>query len=322
MARSLAVLGALVALAASLTAMLLAWLQGGGNSWLPDFIENFLEGTLLYGALGLVVVSVLVVLVAVVLAPAGPSRRTRTEQLVPPPKTIEKVVYRTDPEVSYRAAVEMAWADRKLSKAEEKRLGALELELEISGGRAEEIERQVMRKTREAVTSEDEPVTRYRTAVEMAWADKRLSKKEGDHLGALETKLGLSRDRTSAIEREVMGGAREEMVSEEPTPTTLDGAWEKLAEDCVDVVDELDRNMASFDPERQELADHVILRIEEVLERSGVDVISEDATFDSKRHRLEKATTKTSPGAHITETLSPGFAVGRRVLRRAKVRVE
>ncbi len=157
----------------------------------------------------------------------------------------------------------------------------------------------------------------------MAWADKSLNEEEKAYLGALVEKLGIGEEQASQVERGIMGRPRGEIeLPDPPPPPPDDEAWEKLVEECVGVVDELDRHMAAFDPERQELADHVILRLEEVLERSGVDIISDDETFDSKRHKPEKATTKTSPGAHITETLSPGFAVGRRVLRRAKVRVE
>jgi len=95
----------------------------------------------------------------------------------------------------------------------------------------------------------------------------------------------------------------------------------RLVEECVEVVDELDRHMNTFDAPRREVAEHVVLRMEEVLERSGVEVISNEPTFDRGRHQPVGASATASPGAAIAETLSPGFAIGRRVLRRARVRV-
>jgi hypothetical protein len=98
--------------------------------------------------------------------------------------------------------------------------------------------------------------------------------------------------------------------------------WIGLAEGCVELIDELDQNADGFDPLRRELADHVALRLEEVLERSGVEVIKDEATFDRARHRPVRGVGAASPGAIISETVSSGFAVGPRVLRRARVRVE
>lgn len=97
--------------------------------------------------------------------------------------------------------------------------------------------------------------------------------------------------------------------------------WVKLVEECVELVDELDGHARSFDRPRQELAEYVILRLEEVLERSGVEVIAGEPTFDRGRHKPDGAGAAADPGAAVSETLSPGFAVGRRVLRRARVRV-
>ena len=105
----------------------------------------------------------------------------------------------------------------------------------------------------------------------------------------------------------------------EPLPVD-DGSWLKLVEESVDLLDELDRHMASFDDPRRELADHVILRITEVLGRSDVEVITGDDGFDLKRHTAPGHVPE--PGAPIAETESPGFAVGARVLRRARVRLE
>ena len=101
-----------------------------------------------------------------------------------------------------------------------------------------------------------------------------------------------------------------------------DGRWIKLAEECVDVVDELDEHMGSFDASRREVAGHVVLRLEEILGRSGVEVISSDAIFDRARHKPNADQAATDNGVAIRETLSPGFAVGSRVLRRARVQLE
>jgi molecular chaperone GrpE (heat shock protein) len=101
-----------------------------------------------------------------------------------------------------------------------------------------------------------------------------------------------------------------------------DKRWTKLVEECVDVVDELDEHMSSFDAPRREVAGHVIVRLEEILGRSGVEIISDDATFDRVRHKPDPTNAETDNGAAIHQTLSPGFALGSRVLRRARVRVE
>lgn len=86
--------------------------------------------------------------------------------------------------------------------------------------------------------------------------------------------------------------------------------------------DELDGHLDDFDAPRREVVRHVVLRLEEILGRSGVEVISDDATFDRARHKPVAASAATAPGSAIAETLSPGFAVGRRVLQRARVRLE
>ena len=101
-----------------------------------------------------------------------------------------------------------------------------------------------------------------------------------------------------------------------------DKRWMKLVEECVEVVDELDEHMDNFDAPRREVARHVILRLEEILGRSGVELISNDATFDRARHKPDAEHAATDNGAAVRETLSAGFAVGPRVLRRARVRLE
>jgi hypothetical protein len=108
----------------------------------------------------------------------------------------------------------------------------------------------------------------------------------------------------------------------EPRDPSGDDHWIDLAEGCIEVIDELDQNAEGFDSPRRDLAEHVVLRLEEVLERSGVEVITNDAIFDRARHRPVPSDGAATTGVAISETLSPGFAVGHRVLRRARVRVE
>jgi len=97
--------------------------------------------------------------------------------------------------------------------------------------------------------------------------------------------------------------------------------WIKLVEECVDLFDELDRLSPRLDAARREMAEHVSFRLREILERSEVRVIDGDTHFESGQHQPEQPTVSIRPGTPIAATVSPGFAVDRRVLRRARVRL-
>jgi hypothetical protein len=96
--------------------------------------------------------------------------------------------------------------------------------------------------------------------------------------------------------------------------------WVTLAEACVRLFDDLTRQLPSLDPGGRTIAVHVCSRLRESLERSGVEVIDGDAGFDLRRHEPETPVVVPA-GTAIEQTLAPGFAIGRRVLRRATVRV-
>ncbi len=102
-------------------------------------------------------------------------------------------------------------------------------------------------------------------------------------------------------------------------PPAADDDWTRLVEDCVELVEELDRAQGSFEPARRELVDHVLMRLGEILTQPGVEVIRGEQTFLRDRHQADR---RARAGDAIAETLSPGFAIGRRVLRRARVRLE
>lgn len=98
-------------------------------------------------------------------------------------------------------------------------------------------------------------------------------------------------------------------------------AWVKLAEACVELFTELDRYQADFDPPRREVAEHVCDRLMEILVRHGVDLIDADGAFDRNLHEPDPAGLRPKPGAATAHVISPGFQIGRRVLRRARVEI-
>jgi hypothetical protein len=100
-----------------------------------------------------------------------------------------------------------------------------------------------------------------------------------------------------------------------------DKRWLGLVEGCVGIIDELEVHRSSFDPAAQELAEHLDFRFQEILERSGVTVIADEAMFDRGRHQPERGAAQARSGDTVVETLRPGLAVGRRVFRRAVVRL-
>jgi hypothetical protein len=94
-----------------------------------------------------------------------------------------------------------------------------------------------------------------------------------------------------------------------------------LVEECVSLFDELERLRPSLDTSSQDFADHLGCRLQEILERSDVTIITGESAFDRHRHQHASPDATVADGTPIAETQSPGFAVGRRVFRRAHVKV-
>ena len=92
-----------------------------------------------------------------------------------------------------------------------------------------------------------------------------------------------------------------------------------LIEDCVQLYDEIDTLVGKLKPAQQGIAGHVLLRLQEVMVRSGVGLIEGDTVFHYERHQVAPTGTLPANVTPITATLSPGFSLGRRVLRRARV---
>lgn len=96
--------------------------------------------------------------------------------------------------------------------------------------------------------------------------------------------------------------------------------WIALAERCVVLFSEMELHSPAFEPGCREIANYTCARLQQILEQSGVEIIVGEATFDNQRHQVEYPLCGAA-GAPIEETLSPGFAVQQRILRRARVRL-
>lgn len=109
------------------------------------------------------------------------------------------------------------------------------------------------------------------------------------------------------------------LASVDGTAPGSDGDWRGLVEDSLELVDEMQALAGRPAAPQRELCTHVVWRLSEVMQRSGVEVISELGPYDRARHASITRVTA-DDGAQVTEVLWPGFTIGREVLRRATVR--
>ncbi len=94
--------------------------------------------------------------------------------------------------------------------------------------------------------------------------------------------------------------------------------WLKLVEECVDLFDELDGQLECLDAGGPEIAEHVCLRLQEIMQRCGVELIDQPGAFERTLH--QPIGTRTGLSTAAVSIISPGFRVGRRILLRARVR--
>jgi hypothetical protein len=97
--------------------------------------------------------------------------------------------------------------------------------------------------------------------------------------------------------------------------------WLKLVQECVDLFDELDRSKNDLDAAPRAISQHVMDRYLEIFERCGLEIISGNEHFDRNRHSIIDSASSSKKELYVDEVISPGFAIGNRVLRRAHVRV-
>lgn len=74
-------------------------------------------------------------------------------------------------------------------------------------------------------------------------------------------------------------------------------------------------------PSSRMVIEHIVFRLEEIIERHNAQPINGDRWFDTRRHQAVPAAC-VPDGTPILETLRPGWVLNNQVLRRARVRVE
>ncbi len=94
--------------------------------------------------------------------------------------------------------------------------------------------------------------------------------------------------------------------------------WLKLVGECVDLFDELDGQLEYLDAGGPEIAEHVRLRLQEIMQRCGVELIDQPGAFERTLH--QPIGTSAGLSTVAVSIISPGFRVGRRILRRVRVR--
>ena len=135
------------------------------------------------------------------------------------------------------------------------------------------------------------------------------------------------RSRVKQLEQELLsspnGPARTSLAAPQARPTAIDSLenaqWLGLVEECVSLFADLEHHASGLDDSGREIADHVCSQLMELMRRCGVDVIDSDASFQRSRHQPRTKGTQAADGQAISSIVRPGFAVGRRVLRRATV---
>lgn len=97
-----------------------------------------------------------------------------------------------------------------------------------------------------------------------------------------------------------------------------DDTWQNLVQECIDLLETLERHQEQ-PIDGRELNDYITSQLIEILQRNQVEIVDSDSEYNLLRHQVLPPGSKAEPGAKIARTVSPGFAIGRRVLRRAKV---
>lgn len=92
--------------------------------------------------------------------------------------------------------------------------------------------------------------------------------------------------------------------------------------ELTELVAVLDRQRGQVDEVARPWLDYLIDQVTGVLVRCDVELIDSEAAYRRARHEPVGSAAMPAEGQEIVETIRPGFALGRRVLLRARVRLK
>jgi hypothetical protein len=99
------------------------------------------------------------------------------------------------------------------------------------------------------------------------------------------------------------------------------GAYQKLIEECTDLISEFESYKTRFETEEGKMMTDIAQeRLFEILAKSGAQLITDETSFDIIRHIAIPAKVVEN-GTPVLETIRPGIALGSKVLIRAQVRI-
>ncbi len=115
----------------------------------------------------------------------------------------------------YKEAVLEVWIDKRLDETKIERLTQLTSEIGLTQEQVALIEQEVMGDIKEAIWVHQvvrEHQDQYRREIQAAWTNKQLEETKAAHLQRLANELHLSRRHIAAIEREIMGDVKENIL--------------------------------------------------------------------------------------------------------------
>lgn len=111
-----------------------------------------------------------------------------------------------------------------------------------------------------------------------------------------------------------------ESVTAKPQASS-DAAFFDVIKDCADLLIQLEDMEGRLDEKAKPLAEHVKINLQEIIERAGANRIDGEVRFDVARHQPVPAKV-VAKGSTIKATLGPGYEVGGKIVKRARVVLE
>lgn len=145
----------------------------------------------------------------------------------------------------------------------------------------------------------------------------------GEALDEIVPSDSLKKTESAAEEELVVSGKTESPVEEPPPPLLDNRPFVKLAEECVDMMNEFEGYIERLETrEGKMMVELIVKRLQELLERSGLHRIDDETELFSVLRHIPIPIESVSEGTPLNGIIRAGLALENRVLRKAKVNVQ